>query len=49
MTQKKDYIHECGTDACDGGLQCLADNGHTEFCLRCYCRICIRGKCHNIG
>lgn len=43
---KKDNSKECGNkDFCDGGMQCLEDNGRNEYCKKCECKNCIYGKC----
>ena len=46
MADKKDYILECGTEVCDGGLDCKeCTNPTTSMCKRCMCAKCVRGQC----
>ncbi len=47
---KKDYILECGTDICDGGIGCkLRARPTLKQCQRCMCAECTRGKCQQPG
>jgi len=48
--ERKDYFGKCGIgnnsmSKCDGGLQCLNDNGKGIYCRTCMCAKCTRGKC----
>ncbi len=46
MVIKKDYIKECTTDICDGGMDCKIQAHPTKTqCQRCMCSKCTRGKC----
>ena len=46
MSEKKDYIKECGLDICDGGQGCKTHTSPTKaMCKRCMCSKCTRNKC----
>jgi len=43
MEAARDYILECHTVICTGGIHCR--NASAQQCSRCMCAVCSRSKC----